>query len=182
MRTLATIACLILSLGVLPADEGGKQEKPQRADAKKELQGNWRIVVFESSGYWLSAFGPTGEYFRSLKVTFTDKRFTIDEKKDSKPRPNGIPFYWDHFYHIDPDKRPKEIDLHLLQFPAKGDGEPEDSGMIWRGIYDLQDDTLVLCIETKQPSKRPREFNNPKGSEHVIMLLKREKEEKGKRE
>jgi uncharacterized protein (TIGR03067 family) len=182
MKTFATTACLILSLGVV-CGEGEKNQEKQRASAQKELQGKWRIVVFESEGYWLSAYGPIGEYFRSLKVDFTDKRFTIDEKKDSKRA--GIPFYWDHFYHIDPDKRPKQIDLHALSFPAKGEGEPKDSGIVSLGIYDLQEDTLVLCIDTREASKRPRGFSNPKGSQHVIMLLKREKdgteEEKGKR-
>jgi uncharacterized protein (TIGR03067 family) len=178
MRTLATIACLILSLGVLPADEGRNQEKPQKTGDEKELRGRWRVVVFESEGYWLSAYGSVGEYYRSLKVTLTGERITIKGDKETKPAPAGIEFIWNHGYNMDRKKRPAEIDIRLLRFSP--DGEAEDTGRVWRGIYDLQGNQLVMCIDTKEPSKRPREFSNPEGSKHVIMLLKREKEEKGK--
>src|SRR5262249_46922483 len=174
MRAIATTACLLLSLGVFWA----KDERKQRAGDEKEVEGRWRVVVFESEGYWLSAYGSIGEYYRSLKVTFKDQRITI-EGDESKPAPLGIPFGWDHGYQIDPNKDPKEIDVRLLVFSP--DGQPKETGTVRRGIYDLQGDQLVMCIETKEPSKRPRVFSNPMGSEHVIMLLKREKEEKGKR-
>jgi uncharacterized protein (TIGR03067 family) len=130
-------------------------------------------VVFDSNGFWLSTNGLVGEYYRSLRVTITDKRITIKSDKDSKPAPAGIPFSWDHSYKADATKEPAEIDIRLLVFSA--DRQPEESGRVLHGIYELQGDQLVMCIDREEPSKRPRNFALEKGRFHLIMLLKREK-------
>jgi uncharacterized protein (TIGR03067 family) len=150
-------------------------ESGDRSNKAKGLQGKWRIVVFDFKGQWLSVQGPVGEYYRSLKVTLSDTRISIKRDKDTKPAPAGIEFIWDHGYKVDGSKQPGEIEIRLLVFSPKG--EATESGRVWRGIYELHEDQLVMCIDTKEPSESPREFANVKGREHIIMLLRREKEE-----
>ena len=168
------IRYLFLGLALLCICGEPKSTKTETSD-KKDLQGSWRILAFDYDGYWLSAFGPVGEYYRSLKVTFTDKRISIKaDKKARKPAPVGIEFIWDHAYSIDPSRRPMEIDVRILVWSANG--EATETERVWPGIYELQGDRLVICIDRSWNTKRPKEFSIVRGRSHTIMLLEREKE------
>jgi uncharacterized protein (TIGR03067 family) len=67
---------------------------------------------------------------------------------------------------VDPTKKPKQIDLTLVQ--EKGEGKPA------LGIYELEGDDLKLLIGDPAPSpRRPTAFDSELGI--VLFVLKRDK-------
>jgi uncharacterized protein (TIGR03067 family) len=68
---------------------------------------------------------------------------------------------------LDPAKQPKEIDLKALGGMYQGKTVP--------GIYEVKGDTLKLCLPNKDDILRPKEFNAPKDSRLVLLVLKRSK-------
>ena len=168
MRTLNVWTLFVLTLGCFPASDQPKTDNPIRGD-DKQLHGKWSVVAFDYQGYWLSAAGPIGEYYRSLRVTFSDKKILIGPGKNSKPPP-GLEFSWHHAYEANPNAEPKQIDIR--QLGVTGDGKLEEFGNVWPGIYELDGDRLVICVKQWNGS-RPKEFST-KGRT-TIMLLEREK-------
>jgi uncharacterized protein (TIGR03067 family) len=65
-------------------------------------------------------------------------------------------------FRIDPNKRPKHIDV--LQPPHPG----QDDELV-EGIYDVKDDTLFICIG----ERRPAEFSAVRGEPQIIWIFKR---------
>jgi uncharacterized protein (TIGR03067 family) len=64
-----------------------------------------------------------------------------------------------HVIKLDPTRRPKAIDLYILG----DDGKPTNDPPI-PGIYELEGDTLTLCLNIGgQPEDRPKEFASPPG-------------------
>jgi uncharacterized protein (TIGR03067 family) len=68
---------------------------------------------------------------------------------------------------LDPTKKPKQIDLTTEQKGAfKGHTLP--------GIYELKDDTVVLCLEANK-TDRPTKFEAPEMTRLMLFTFKREK-------
>jgi uncharacterized protein (TIGR03067 family) len=150
-----------------------ESEFKAESSAETELQGRWTVSVFDFRGYWLTAYGPTGEYYRNMLVTFKDR--TMHIRSQGKREPTGVEFIWDHLYKIAPNKTPKEIDVtHTLW---SDDGKPTATEVVWRGIYDIQGDRLVICLNRSENAKRPKEFTTEgiEGRQNTILLLEREK-------
>jgi len=68
---------------------------------------------------------------------------------------------------VDPNKTPKEIDLNF----TKGDGGAAKG--IFKGIYELKDNTLTICIGSDQV--RPTELESKEGSKAILMVFERKK-------
>jgi uncharacterized protein (TIGR03067 family) len=168
-------ALVFLILPVVCCGHGKQTARVEATDAS-QLHGTWNVLVFDFNGYWLSGYGSIGEYYRNLDVTFTEERLRLSSR--GKPPPLGIEVAWHEAYKIDPTKRPKEIDVNRLGWSF--DGKATKTDQIWRGIYDLQGDKLVICIN--RDGKRPQEFCIRKGQDDTIMLLQREKPKEGKQE
>ena len=110
-----------------------------RADDKEKLQGEWKLVSHEDGN------GKKVDEDSPHKFTFEG------DKWHSTPGGDGGP------YSVDSSKKPKTIDLTLK------DNNPR------KGIYELDGDTLKICIGVE----RPTEF---KSAEKVmVMTLKRVK-------
>lgn len=169
MRVLTMSTCLVLTLGFCPMADQPKADCQVRGD-DKALHGKWRVIAFDDEGYWLSAYGTIGDYYRSLQVTFLDKKILIGPGKNPKPPPLGLEFTWNHAYEVNPDARPKQIDIRLRGVTSAG--KLQESGKIWPGIYELDGDRLVVCIKEWE-GNRPKEFSTKEGI--MIMLLEREK-------
>jgi uncharacterized protein (TIGR03067 family) len=70
-------------------------------------------------------------------------------------------------YQLSPEKSPKEIALGV-QTGAKGLG--------FSGIYELQEDTLRLCLNLERAfAKPPTKFASPKGTGLTLLTLKKVK-------
>ena len=71
-------------------------------------------------------------------------------------------------FTLDPTKKIKEIDLTLKVGPQKG--------RVDRGIYQLDGDTLRICIQSNKDAPRPSEFRSPVGSDLWLVMLQKAKE------
>jgi uncharacterized protein (TIGR03067 family) len=69
---------------------------------------------------------------------------------------------------IDPTKKPKTIDLEVTF------GSHE--GQVYRGIYELDGDTLRVCLGQPERAERPTGFSARKGSNSALSAFKREKD------
>jgi uncharacterized protein (TIGR03067 family) len=68
-------------------------------------------------------------------------------------------------FKLNPAAKPHEIDVT----------PDEDANKLFLGIYQLEKNTLKLCIDVGQNSQRPTEFTAPEGANRILLLL-----EKGK--
>ena len=145
------LRCLVLLLvGVfLAADKA----KPNVAEGDKDkIQGSWTVVAMVQRGK-----NRPEKAIREiqLRLTFAGEKMTFTsafhEKEDT-----------DNVFKLDPTKTPKEIDL-TFEFGKKPS----------KGIYELDGDTLRICMSTE----RPATFSTKgKGDETITLwVLKRDK-------
>ena len=66
-------------------------------------------------------------------------------------------------YKLNPAKKPKEITT------------TNDDGKTHLGIYELDGDTLTICMHQEDGADRPTEFATKADTKVVLVVLKREK-------
>jgi uncharacterized protein (TIGR03067 family) len=130
----------------------GKEEPPKKLseEAQKELTslgGNWRFSDFLLDGKKID-FGATWQ-FKGETVTETI----------GVPRRSGT-------VKVEPGKSPKEIDVNFTKSSGGQTG-------LFRGVYELEGDTLTLCVGTD--GKRPEKLESPLGSKTMLIVFKRAK-------
>ena len=128
------------------ADDQGK------GDGEK-LTGTWTCSSGINDGKALAQ-----ETVQKLRLTLT--------KDGGYKTERGKQVLFDSTYKIDPDKRPKHIDLIGT--------EGENKGKAALGIYVLDGDTLKICY-TMPGEGRPREFESKAGSGATLVVWKRRK-------
>jgi uncharacterized protein (TIGR03067 family) len=89
------------------------------------------------------------ELVKEFKVVIKGDKINAGDAKDK-----------DATFKLDSSKKPKTIDL------TDGDGKK------LFGIYELDGDNLKFCFNEKE---RPKEFKSEKGSEAIVIILKRTK-------
>jgi uncharacterized protein (TIGR03067 family) len=64
---------------------------------------------------------------------------------------------------LNADKKPKEVDL------------VQETGPVYKGIYEIDGDTLKMCIcmSSDADSQRPKDFITKEDSEHACMTWQR---------
>ena len=136
---------LILIVGLCIA-----ADRPDEAVKKelRKLEGTWSIVAQEANGK-----REDKDKIKKHDFVFEGEKLIIKDANKSR----------EHSIQIDPKQTPKTIDLT----DAKGDP-------VGRGIYKLDGDSLTIAI-TKPGFDRPAAFTTKKGSNHVVVVLKREK-------
>jgi RNA polymerase sigma-70 factor (ECF subfamily) len=144
------------------ADDKGKDKPPAKEAAQapkdeEKLQGTWAAVEAERNGE-----KAPDEEIKGIKLSFEGKRITLGRGGDNH----------EGTFKLDPTQKPKTIDV----LPEDG---PEKDKTI-RGIYSLEGDTLKLCIDDIGEQARPTEFTTTAGSHLVVIVLRREADDKGK--
>ena len=134
---------LILGIGQAKADD--------KAD-KDKFQGEWSLASLEENGESQKITEDNDHY---IKLKIDGDKFMITLK-------NG-----DHeaTYALDSSKKPKTIDLTL-----KGG---DQDGKVMKGFYELQGDTLKICMGSPEAPDRPVEFKSK--DEVKVFTFKRAK-------
>jgi uncharacterized protein (TIGR03067 family) len=137
--TFAVGVLLLPLFGDEPPRQKGEKAKPDR----EAIRGAWLAKSGERNGEKFSA-----ERLKNWgKLVFTADKVS---REGSNPEEGG--------YTINPDKKPKEIDLF---------------GDTWTGIYELKGTTLKLALRCGE--ERPTEFD-PKHA--LVLVFEREKKAK----
>jgi uncharacterized protein (TIGR03067 family) len=133
------------------ANDDKKADKPK--DDKDALQGVWKAVTKEEDGQ-VKEDEPEGH-----RLILSGNKFII--KRGDEELFKGT-------FKIDPAKKPKTIDMAILE-----EGEFKDKTGF--GIYALEGDTLKWCVNEPGETERPKEFSAPVGTKLMFVTLKREK-------
>lgn len=141
-------ALAVVGTFVFAAGGGGDAIKKEL----KRFEGAWKIAQMQVDGVEipLTAFKKTTVVIDGDRMTFKDGDKVYDAIECD----------------IDPSKKPPEIDLHHISGLKKG--------VVERGIYDLDGDTLKVC-QSLTAKKRPSGFNADKGSAQQLMILRKQR-------
>ena len=139
---------VIVAVGLfLAADDGPNEKAKQELEA---LQGTWNGVSAQENGQAVPEANAKAMQFIIKGDSYTFKL-------------NGQE-YEQGALKVDPTKKPKTIDIKI----TKG----EDKGKEQLGFYELDKDTLKLCVPA--PGKpRPQEFGAKAGSEANVLVFQR---------
>jgi uncharacterized protein (TIGR03067 family) len=138
---------LLASFGlVFAADD--KEEAVKKELAK--LKGTWIVVSAEREGEAIDRLNDD-------KLIIEDGKITVKGKDND----HGVTF------KLDPTTKPKTIDATPTDGPEKD--------LVAEGIYELDGDQLKLCFCRPGLNSRPTEFATKAGSNHILIVSKREK-------
>ena len=147
---LASILCIsiLLVTGCTPEKNAANLEM-------EKLQGTWQLLYQQMNGTKLPD-EKDAEMFHGKMVFTGDKiRYTVE-----------LPgFDFEFAYKLDPDQKPKAIDLQLTDTVDK-----KGIGLKSFGIYLLEDDTLKICHGN---TNRPTDFKAGEGLPNTLIVLKR---------
>jgi uncharacterized protein (TIGR03067 family) len=124
-------------------------EAPMREELKK-LQGSWRIEEQETDGKKLSA-----DELKGRTICFSKNGYFL--RTTNKLLQIGL-------LKIDTAKTPKKLNATILK------GEHKDD--ILQGIYELDGDSLKICMDLEGQA-RPKEFKTEPKSGLTLMICKR---------
>ena len=91
-------------------------------------------------------------------------KFTFKGSKLARQTPEGEETY---SFKLFPDKKPAELDF----VPDQGDNK----GKTLKGVYELKDGDLKVCLSLDPDAKRPGGFGGKDAEENVLLILKRDK-------
>jgi uncharacterized protein (TIGR03067 family) len=151
-RQFATGAESGLVMVVWKRDSPAEAAKREAIAAdRKALDGTWVGVVALRDGKRI-----VEDEASQIRLTIVGDRYTL-ERGDKIDR--GIS-------RIDPTSSPKTIDLAII------DGEYK--GQTWRGLYQIEGDTLKGCFDPSG-KERPTRFASAPGSDYVLREYRRSK-------
>ncbi len=142
-------ACAVLIAAPVP------KEKPAVKD-EEAIVGTWSFEKFDT-GDENGPGGPPADQLAKIRLEFMkDGKMTISRGEPGKEK-NGT-------YKLDPSAKVKTIDFI-------------DERRTSPGIYELNGDTLKLCIAEGNNAVRPTEMK-PDGKRIAVVTLKRVKDDK----
>lgn len=153
VNVLLGAALLLAGLG-LP-DASGDSPDGAFTEELKAMTGTWKPVSAENNGF------PSAEGDLRGTRWVRDADGTWAFRRDDKTI-----LTW-KVKAIDAAKRPKAIDIEVADGPHKG--------TVYKGIYDLDGDTLRICFALPDRAERPTEFKAGKGSVCALSEFTREK-------
>ncbi len=153
----------LVCLGVAAAATA-QEKKETEADKKKaalvkkdqqRLQGTWEVVDWIVDGEAL----PKAEV-KAMRVVFKGDSMTLSMPKGEAKR--------EYTFTLDPTQKPKAIDTsqRLDEFKQQ---------IATPGIYELEGNTLKLCLARPGGSRRPQEMESTATAGTILIVLKRGK-------
>ncbi len=144
-----------LAIGVVIATvlTGGDITEAIRKD-KAALQGTWKVIASEQDGEKVPA-----DDIKDLFLIFKADAISIREGGKTEEK---------FTFTLDPTKKTKEIDLTIRFGPNKG--------KVDRAIYQIDGDTVRICIQSNKDSPRPRSFSTQANSKLWLVVLQRTKQ------
>jgi uncharacterized protein (TIGR03067 family) len=122
-----------------------------KADKDKLESGTWLAVSIEVEG-------KTVAQAAEVRATFKGDEYT--QKVGDNVVEQGK-------FKLDTTKSPKTIDFEILKGP--------DEGKHQVGLYELDGDTLKICIVPAGETERPKELKSREGTTVTVIVMKREK-------
>jgi uncharacterized protein (TIGR03067 family) len=139
-------------------------------DDMKELQGRWEVIRYETAGK-----NAPEMYLKNIKMEFKNNRFLFDD---------GAVDEKEQLFSIDPAKNPKQITLSFLQekvllssTETSTTGKPKITTIrgneAAKGIYELKEGQLTICLAYDPREERPSEFGGGEKGTNVLMIMRR---------
>jgi uncharacterized protein (TIGR03067 family) len=148
------IALWLLTVGTLAGDD--RTQTSSDVDAKL-VQGTWELIYQESRGGKLPDEEAAAMFDGKALFKGNRIRYTVQ-----------LPhFDFEFAYKLDPTRTPKTIDLTLTDVD-----DQKGIGRIFRGIYQLDKDSLKICYST---GKRPTGFGVSAKSTAILIVLERKR-------
>jgi uncharacterized protein (TIGR03067 family) len=139
---------VLLALGFLTGAGGA----PQADRSKKDLdhmQGSWQAVALEVKGT------PGGaDVVEKLKLIVKKDHYAV--KANGKDHVSAKVV-------LRAGKKPKELDL------------VQETGPVYKGIYEIDGDTLKICLSLSSDAGRPKRFATEEGSNTALFTWERTK-------
>jgi len=151
MRFPLTVGVLVACGLTVAAPIPKEKDKPKKDE--DAIQGVWLLEKFEGGPAL-----PVPPGVQMIRFTFKDGKLDV-----SQP---GQPQGQQGTYKLDPTAKPKSIDL------TEG-----GNGRTTLGIYELDGETLKICLVDGQAAVRPAEFK-PDGKQVTVVTFRRMKEDK----
>jgi uncharacterized protein (TIGR03067 family) len=114
--------------------------KTKDDEPKTELEGTWDLVAIEADGKEL-------KLPKDGRMITTGNKFVL--KAGDKTIIAGT-------FKLDPKKKPKAIDVTYTEGP--------DKGKSFKGIYEVDGDTVRFCRPLEPDGERPTEFKTKPGT------------------
>jgi uncharacterized protein (TIGR03067 family) len=152
-HAVAVVAVVSLMCGV---GLSGAADEAKEEAVKKELQafqGTWRLISRELDGK------------KASEEELKDRVVVFDAAGKVSAR-HGDKITFEAAWKIDPTKKPKAVDSTSTL--------GENKGKTNLGIYELEGDTLRVCLGPIG-KERPTEFSSKPGSGNRLFRLEREK-------
>jgi uncharacterized protein (TIGR03067 family) len=148
MRIAVAVTVLSLSTAVIAMSQGQMEIEL--------LQGKWKVTKLIKRGELMAA-----EQAARMSLDFAKDRVTLVSRGDDRRS---------FSFKIDSTKKPKQIDLTADSGQFKGQTAP--------GIYQLNGDSLVLCLPHDDNKSRPDAFESLGGvaPSRMLFTLQRVKE------
>ena len=148
MRLLAPLAAGLLAGSLMAAPVPKDKVKDEEA-----VLGTWQVEGFDVGG----SNGPPAEVVAKLRFTFTKDGKMVSVGPDGKEKVVE--------FKLDSSAKPKAIDTTT-------------DGSSSLGIYELDGDTLKMCLNQGNEVKRPTEFKGDGKKFTFVMTMTRVKDEK----
>jgi uncharacterized protein (TIGR03067 family) len=141
------VVLILVAAGLLVAAD--TKEDAVKKD-KVALQGAWKVEAYEDGGKSTpeEELKDTCLIFKGDKLLTKKKQKIVDEVA----------------FKLDPSQKPQAIDL------LSKTGEESDA---IKGIYELNDDALRICLAGVSSQARPTGFATKEGSNTCLITLKR---------
>jgi uncharacterized protein (TIGR03067 family) len=133
-----------------------QEEKKGQAKGLDALKGTWTATALVQDGKDV----PEDQLKElNLQLIFAGDKYT--ERIGGKVNEEGT-------IKIDTTKKPATIDLNIRT--------GNDKGKLQLGIFEVNGDTLKLCLAVPGEDKRPTAFASPEGTKAANVVFKRAKE------
>ena len=139
-----------VALGGVAADE------PKAGDraAVEQLRGSWRPESVTESGRRLT--GADLEVYKGMTLTIQEGKSTLKAADGTVLSACEL--------EVDTGRDPKTFDAKEV--------EGVGVGRAYKGIWEVEDDTLKWCFSTKD---RPKGFESQEGADFFLLVLRRQK-------